>query len=143
MRKRKLKFIIIFILIICFTTFVFANITNLVMVKLNVVISNIDIINMYIGFFVYLCMGDIIFLSFMGNNINNIMELLDNKELFLSKLHKYQKEFNLCYLILVIGLLVACFTPYLPLYCLFLMLGLSIVISLQIMLIVMKYVIVL
>lgn len=61
MRKRKLKFIIIFLIIIFATTFVFANITDLVMDKLNVVISN-----MYIGFFVYLCMGDIIFLSFMG-----------------------------------------------------------------------------
>lgn len=142
MRKRKLKFIIIFLIIIFATTFVFANITDLVMDKLNVVISNIDIINMYIGFFVYLCMGDIIFLSFMGNNIKNIMGLLENKELFLSKLHKYQKEINICYLILVIGLLVAYFTSYLPIYCLFLMLALSIVISLQIMLVVMKYIIV-
>lgn len=141
MITRKLKFIIIFLIIIFANTFVFANITNFVMDKLNVVISNIDIINMYIGFFVYLCMGDIIFLSFMGNNINNIMGLLDNKELFLSKLHKYQKEINICYLILVIGLLVACFTSYLPIYCLFLMLALSIVISLQIMLVVMKYII--
>ena len=142
MRKRKLKFIIIFLIIIFATIFVFANITNLVMDKLNVVISNIDIINMYIGFFVYLCMGDMIFLSFMGNNINNIMGLLENKELFLGKLHKYQKEINICYLILVIGLLVAYFTSYLPIYCLFLMLALSIVISLQIMLVVMKYIIV-
>ena len=38
MRTRKLKFIIIFLIIIFSTIFVFANITNLVMVKLNVVI---------------------------------------------------------------------------------------------------------
>ena len=52
MRTRKLKFIITFIIIICFTTFVFANLTSFIMDKLNVVISNIDIYNMYIGFFV-------------------------------------------------------------------------------------------
>ena len=143
MRTRKLKFIITFIIIICFTTFVFANLTSFIMDKLNVVISNIDIYNMYIGFFVYLCIGDIIFLYYMANNIKNFMGLLEDKELFISKLPKYQKELNICYLILAIGLLVACFTPYLSLYCLFLMLALSIVISLQIMLIVMKYVIVL
>lgn len=139
MNLKKITLVIIPILIICLTTFIFANLTNILMDKLHVIISGADIINLYIGFFIYLVIGDIIYFCLTIKDVKNLIGLFENKDLLLNKLNKYQKEFNLCYIILIIGLMISYITSYFPLYCLFMMLGLSILVSLQILLLITKY----
>ena len=139
MNLKKITIVIISILIICLTTFIFANLTNILMDKLHVIISGADIINLYIGFFIYLVIGDIIYFCLIIKDVKNLISLFENKDLLLNKLNKYQKEFNLCYIILIIGLAISYITSYFPLYCLFMMLGLSILVSLQILLLITKY----
>lgn len=116
MNLKKITLVIIPILIICLTTFIFANLTNILMDKLHVIISGADIINLYIGFFIYLVIGDIIYFCLIIKDVKNLISLFENKDLLLNKLNKYQKEFNLCYIILIIGLAISYITIILFIY---------------------------
>lgn len=132
------KIIALFVLLVCVSALVFANVTNVVLEVYNVVIQDFDVLHYFVGFLGYLLFIDEVFLYLMVKEFSKTAKLVDNKTLFINKLQKYQKEIIVCYIVIIGCLLVSSMTSYFVYFYLFAALSLSVLLPCHILIVYLK-----